>query len=209
MDAILEQPRASSQGMRTGPAASSEVEPEERNAMLRTTSLFAVSIALIALAVVIAPDPRERGSAAARPNAADTFVGRVQGTEAFIALTYDGERLQAYACNGSARRPATISAWFESPWDGDGSVTIVNGGARLRAEHVDGQITGQLDGHRFTAVRATGSAGLYERDGRRSVVLADGSVRGTIVSPRPIKCRPVQTTLVDGTTQIVTVCRPA
>ena len=176
--------------------------------MLRTTSLLVVSIALMVLAVLVAPDPHERGQAAARASGAETFVGRVQGTEAYIALTYDGERLEAYACDGSARRPATISAWFESPWDGEATVTVVNGDSRLRARHVDGQISGRLDGRRFTAVRATGTAGYYERDGRRSVVLADGSVRGTFVNPRPVKCRPVQTTLANGTTQVVTVCRP-
>jgi hypothetical protein len=147
------------------------------------------------------------------PRAADepaVSVGRVQGMEAYIAVTYDGKRLWAYACDGSARRPATKSAWFEAPWDGRAPITIVStGGAKLRVEHVhaDGRISGRLGGHRFTVSPATGPAGLVEREGAGWVVLGDGSIRGAMVDPRPRKCRPVQVTLADGTTQIVTVCK--
>jgi hypothetical protein len=177
--------------------------------------LLLVSIALMGLAVVLGLDsqPGRVGSAdeqsAAIARGTDTRVGRVQGTEAYIAVRYDGLRLQAYACDGSARRPATVSGWFEAEWDGREPATIVSDGLRLRVErlHADGRISGRLDGHRFTAEPATGPAGLFERDGRRSVVLADGSVRGAMIDPRPRRCRPVQVTLVDGTTQIVTVCK--
>jgi hypothetical protein len=164
--------------MRGDPAASSPVEvPEERNAM--RPRLIIISIALMGLAVLLGTDspPDERPAAIVR--AADTSVGRVQGTEAFIALRYDGRRLQAYAGDGSARRPATISGWFEAGWNGREPVTMTSDGLRLRVArlHADGRISGRLDGHRFTADPATGQAGLFGRDGRRSVVLADGSVR--------------------------------
>ena len=65
----------------------------------------------------------------------------------------------------------------------------------------------------FVLRRATGKAGLYDGadTGRRlratTVVLGNGRYRGAMVDPRPRKCRPVQVTLVDGTTQIVTVCK--
>jgi hypothetical protein len=166
--------------------------------------------------VVLALGSRERGSAAndersgTPVRATETRVGRVQGTEAYIALTHDGRRLRAYACDGSARRPATMSAWFEAPWDGRSPIAVVSAdGAKLRVErlHADGRISGRLEGHRFTAEPATGPAGRVERDGARWVVLADGSVRGAMIDPRPRKCRPVQVTLADGTTQIVTVCK--
>jgi hypothetical protein len=108
-----------------------------------------------------------------------TAVGKVQGTEAFIAVTYDGQRLRAYACDGSARRLPTISARFEAPWDGRGAVTDVAGGHTLR---LDGRMTGRLDGHRFRLRKATGPAGYYEETAgtttKRSVVLANGDVRG-------------------------------
>ena len=174
--------------------------------------LFIVSIALMGLAVLLAPDSHPgRGSAdeesAAIARAADSRVGRVQGTEAFIALRYDGLRLQAYACNGSARRPATISGWFEADWDGREPVTMVSEGLRLRVErlHPGGRISGRLDGHRFTADPATGPAGLFERNGRRSVVLADGSVRGAMIQTRK-PCRFVLVTGPNGGQQWVSVC---
>jgi hypothetical protein len=141
--------------------------------------------------------------AAAKP-AHTVAVGKVRGTEAFLAVTYDGHRVRAYACNGSARRPATMSTWFTAPWDGRSPITIVNGDHTLR---LDGPRSGLLDGHRFALRRATGPAGLYERKRDTWVVLTNGDIRGAMVDPRPRKCRPVQVTLVDGTTQIVTVCK--
>jgi hypothetical protein len=42
------------------------------------------------------------GSAAAKPSRT-VAVGNVQGTEAYAAVTYDGHRLRAYACDGSGR----------------------------------------------------------------------------------------------------------
>jgi hypothetical protein len=177
--------------------------------------LLIVSVALMGLAVLLAPDSRRGDAARAGEESAavaptsDTRVGRVQGTDAFIAVTHDGGQLRAYACDGSARRPATLARWFDARWDGREPVTVVSDGVELRVErlHADGRISGRLDGHRFTADQATGKAGLVDRDPGTWIRLADGSVRGVMIDPRPRKCRPVQVTLADGTTQIVTVCK--
>lgn len=139
-------------------------------------------------------------SAAAKPSRT-VAVGKVQGTEAYLAVTYDGHRLRAYACNGSARRLPTISAWFEAAWDGRSPITVVGDGVELR---MDSASHGTLDGRRFTLEPATGPAGLYERTSgtttTRSVVLANGEVRGAMVPTRPPrKCVPV-TTSSGGTT---------
>jgi hypothetical protein len=141
--------------------------------------------------------------AAAKPSST-VAVGKVQGSEAFLAVIYDGHHVRAYACDGSARRLPTISAWFTAAWDGRSPITIVSGKHTLR---LDGPRSGRLNGHRFTLRRATGPAGLYERSRETWVVLANGDIRGALIDPRPRKCRPVQVTLVDGTTQIVTVCK--
>jgi hypothetical protein len=96
-----------------------------------------------------------------------------------------------------------------APWDGRTPITIVGaGGAKLRVErvHADGRISGRLDGHRFTVEPATGTAGLVERDGARRVVLADGSIRGTMIPTRPPRCRVVLVTSSSGQQQWVTVC---
>jgi hypothetical protein len=140
----------------------------------RAASVRGMGTKLI-LAVLIAA--LAAGSAVAKPSRT-VAVGKVGGTEAFLAVTYDGHRLRAYACNGSARRLPTISAWFEAPWDGRRPVTVVSGGHTLR---IDGPLSGRLDGHRFTLEPASGPAGLYEQTSgtttERSVVLADGAIR--------------------------------
>ena len=130
------------------------------------------------------------GSAAAKPSRT-VAVGKVHGTEAYLAVTYDGHRLRAYACNGSARRLPTISSWFEARWDGRSAITLVKGVIDLRIErvHEDGRISGRLTGHRFELAPATGPAGLYEQTSGTttevSVVLPSGDIRGAFMPLRP------------------------
>jgi hypothetical protein len=144
------------------------------------------------------------GSAAAKPSRT-VAVGKVQGTEAYLAMTYDGHRLRAYACNGSARRLPTISAWFEAAWDGRSPVTVVSDGHRLE---LDGPTSGRLDGHRFELEAATAPAGLYEETSgtttERSIVLNNGEIRGTMAPLRPPK-RCVAVTTASG--EMIVVCR--
>jgi hypothetical protein len=152
------------------------------------------------LAVVIAA--LAAGSAAAKPSRT-VAVGKVRGTEVLLAVTYDGHRLRAYACNGSARRLPTISSWFEAAWDGRGPITVVSGGVELRMESAT---EGALDGHRFALEPATGPAGLYERTSgttvATSVVLPSGEIRGAMIPLRPPrKC--VAVTTSSGGTVIV------
>jgi hypothetical protein len=145
------------------------------------------------------------------------LVGSVDDTRAFAAVEVDGSRVRAYVCDGTPRRGATISQWFRGRWDRRAPITLRAGGRslRLRPPAADGRIRGRLihDGasHKFRLKPATGPAGLYKiRRGRTRatwVMLAGRRVRGAMADPRPRKCRPVQVTLVDGTTQIVTVCK--
>jgi hypothetical protein len=151
------------------------------------------------------------GTAAAKPSAT-TAVGKVQGTEAYLAVTYDGAKLRAYACDGSARRLPTISTWFEAEWDSRRAITVISGGHKLEIErvHADGRIEGELDGHPFVLERASGPAGLYERTSGTTtdtwVVLATGDIRGAMVSPRPPKrCVRVTVTGPNGP-ELVWVC---
>jgi len=146
-----------------------------------TKLILAVLITALALA----------GTATAKPSRT-VAVGKVQGTEAYLAVTYDGHRLRAYACNGSARRLPTISARFEAPWDGRSPITVKSGGHTL---DLDGTASGRLDGrHRFALAPATGPAGLYEQTSGTttevSVVLNNGEIRGTFIPTRP-RPRPI------------------
>jgi hypothetical protein len=120
-------------------------------------------------------------AAPAEARTTTTAVGKVNGTEAFLAVSYDGQRLRAYACDGSARRLPTISKRFKTRWDGRSPISA--GGLSIdRMLPRDGRIRGRLHGHRFTLEPATGPAGLYDRTRwnvrRTSVVLPDGSIRG-------------------------------
>jgi hypothetical protein len=89
------------------------------------------------------------------------FVGRVFGSNAFLALTTSDNKASAYACDGQ-----TIAEWFSGDVrQGAFSDTSI-GGAQLQAtitrEGVDGRLT--LPGGQplsFHLEPATGDAGLY------------------------------------------------
>ena len=173
-------------------------------------------VAALAAAAMLMPS-----GSAAQVHFQDSKVGKGKGTRAYIALAFDGRRVRVYVCNGTSTRAATISRWFRGRWDGESPLTLGRAGLKLEIEevHANGRVSGHLQWHGkehdFTVRPATGPAGLYERkkaEGpKRSrgtwVFLANRSFRGTMVDPRPRKCRPVQVTLADGTTQIVTVCK--
>jgi hypothetical protein len=147
------------------------------------------------------------------------LVGPVDDSRAFAAVALEGPRVRVYVCDGTSRRGASISQWFRGRWDRRAPITLRAGGRalRLRPPGADGRISGSLiqDGtsNTVTLEPATGPAGLYDvrRGATRAtwVMLADRRVRGAMADPRPRRCRPVQVTLADGTTQIVTVCKMA
>ena len=162
------------------------------------------------------PGCERRAHACSRPHL--TRPGRTRGGHARVRRGGDGPVPCArYVCDGTSRRAATISQWFRGSWDRRAPVTLRAGGRtlRLRPPGPDGRISGRLiqDGtsNTFTVTPATGPAGLYDirRGSLRAtwVMLPDRRVRGVMIDPRPRKCRPVQVTLADGTTQIVTVCK--
>jgi len=140
-------------------------------------------------------------------------VGRVEGTQAFIALSFQRGRLRAYVCDGTARRRHTLSQWLEGAWDGRSPRTLARAGVTLRIEAVEGggRVRGRLwafgGPHRFAVVPTTGPAGLYEGRGATWIVLAGRSVRGAMVDPRPKRCVPVVVTGSDGKQEWVVVCR--
>jgi hypothetical protein len=160
-----------------------------------TKLTLALLIATLALAA----------SANAKPSRT-VAVGKVPGTEAYLAVTYDGHHLRAYACNGSARRLPTISAWFEAPWDGHSAITVRSGRHTLK---LDGPTSGRLDGHRFLLDPASGPAGLYEQTSgstsETSIVLGNGEIRGAMADTRPRKCRAVLVSGPNGPTHVM-VC---
>jgi hypothetical protein len=189
--------------------------------LVRRALLVAALIAVPAFAVIHAAGSPARDSGKAAPlrmkAIPDSLVGRVAGTRAYIAASYDGERLRVYVCDGTRRRKATISQWFKGHWDGRTPLTLVRNGIELKLDPIgaDGRITGEMTAfsgpHGFAVEPVTGPAGLYDgtdvrgRDEVRStwIVLADGSVRGAMACPRPPRrrCRVVVVTMTNGETR--------
>lgn len=123
------------------------------------------------------------------PAPTGTFVGTVEGTDAFIALVpQENNTVIAYVCDGQ-----TISTWFRGDRTENGIDLAAANGAQLIANLEAETATGRFilpDGqeHTFTAQLATDPAGLYRAeeaiDGTEYVggwiILADGDQRGAI-----------------------------
>src|SRR5262245_15334863 len=72
--------------------------------------------------------------------AADTFVGRVVGSDAFIAISRDGRKIGGYLCDG-----ATVSRWLQYTWLEKGHAPLIAGttGEQLGSVQITG---GAADG---------------------------------------------------------------
>ena len=151
-------------------------------------------------------------------------VGRIEGTENFIAVVEEDGEVRAYLCNGTFANQETITAvWFRGRWDNDGPVTLTARGMTLTIERTDVGYSGELtarDGKHFefsASEPADESAGLYrvEEEVRDqlidlySIVLDSGEVRGAFHTVMT-RCRRVLKTIVlaDGTitTVVVEIC---
>ncbi len=126
------------------------------------------------------------GQAASAPG---TYVGKLEGTDAFVAVISNGKEVTGYVCDGGQ-----LSMWLGEP-------DLTNGQAELvsrRGEPLgvltiaDGTASGEVriadNRYRFRAQPATGAAGLYRvAEGTPGtpgfsetgwIVLGDGSERG-------------------------------
>jgi hypothetical protein len=133
----------------------------------------------------------------------DVRVGRVAGTQAFIAVSREGARVRVYVCDGTLRRDATVSVWFR----GRATARTLRSGAHRLV--LDGD-SGRFDGRRFTLRRAPAPAGLFQGTSEGTtatwIVLPDRAKRGTFIPTRPPKCRFVLVTGPNGQQQWVAVC---
>jgi hypothetical protein len=119
-----------------------------------------------------------------------TFVGAAKGTNAYIALVSDGERVAGYVSDGKK-----LSIWLEDKAISDGRVNLVSqqgdllGEVTLSDSVASGNILLGGASRGIDAVPASDDAGLYRAakgkpDEKGSVevgwvVLNDGSQRGT------------------------------
>lgn len=165
------------------------------------------------------------GSTATRPELSrgpfeqvpGALVGRIENTEAFVAVLREGDRVRAYVCDGT-REKLTLAKWFEGRWTGDGPVTLRSGSLALTLREDGGAVTGYLttaDGAElpFRAKAPSGHGGLYKLVNAakpKYTITLDGEDRGAVAWP-VTRCSLVRKTVVlaDGTTAtvVVEVCR--
>ena len=135
---------------------------------------------------------------------ASTFVGRVQGSDAYIAVLKDGRRIAGYVCdNGS------VSRWIGSSRLRDGIAPLRAGttGELLGRVRIDDQLaTGTIEvggrERRFRARRVREQdAGLHFAIGKQTnrllvggwILLPDGTQRGAVAGVDMQKLRPLAT----------------
>jgi hypothetical protein len=163
-----------------------------------------LSLLVVALTLVTATSAAAETRIPLKP-LPNVSVGRVDGTQAFIALSVEGGKLRVYVCDGTLRRDPTVSAWFRGRAD---ARELRAGGHTLTID--PGGKTGSFDGHAFTLRPATSPSGLFQgrRDGTEAtwIVLQGMQKRGTFIPTRPPKCRFVLVTGPNGTQQWVNVC---
>jgi hypothetical protein len=141
--------------------------------------------------------PATTNGGGAQPVSAGVFVGKVDGTDAEVALVTNGERLSgAYLCSPNG------AVWFRPATFAGGTADLVPrsgetlGEASFAGEGASGNVDLGGDSHSFSAELATGKAGLYrttsgepEGEGRVSetgwIVLPDGSKCGRTNSITP------------------------
>jgi hypothetical protein len=118
-----------------------------------------------------------RQSAPATP-----YVGKVEGTDAYIAVVERGGEITAYICDGAA-----TALWFTGTQDGTTITATHPKGATLAAEQAGSTLTGTvvLDGatHAFTAEEAEYPAGLWQGIDDASVPLDEAFRYGWVVLP--------------------------
>jgi len=124
---------------------------------------------------------------------ASTFVGRVQGSDAYIAVLKDGRKIGGYVCNNGS-----VSRWIEYSWLRDGIAPLRAGttGERLgRVRIGNRRATGTIEvggrKRRFRARRVRErDAGLHFAIGKQTnrllvggwILLPDGTQRGAVAS---------------------------
>lgn len=116
-----------------------------------------------------APQREQESGIRAASSHAGNFAGKVEGTEAFVAVVVDKEdRALAYVCDGREGETADVAEWFRGAVAGDGSLDLTGeGGAGLSAEVADGGVSGTVtlggEEHAFSAEPAEEPAGLYRK----------------------------------------------
>ena len=137
-----------------------------------------------------------------------TFVGHVEGSEAYIAVSKDGKKIGGYLCDDG-----TISRWIEYRWLEKGSAPLVAGttgevlgSVRIKGNKAIGTVLVGGQSLPFRAKKVRGrEAGLFFAIAKQEdrllvggwIVDADGTQRGAVsrlnmrtLTPLPVSAAP-------------------
>ncbi|MBI4788795.1 MAG: hypothetical protein HY782_17320 [Chloroflexi bacterium] len=156
---------------------------------LRQWGVLPIVALILAISACSSPQP-----AAAPPTGpiAGDWVGKVEGTDAFIGIASNGKEVMAYVCDGKA-----ITQWFHGTAGVDkvdlvaGTFNLSAGPAILQGQLARDAATGAVtlangQSFKYQASRAAGDAGLYRLEETVNnqkrlggwVILNDGQLRG-------------------------------
>ena len=167
------------------------------NIVVRRAASALLAVAGVVLAACGSSDSNETTTRSTSERVR-SYVGTVEGTEAFVSVVFDGARALAYVCDGVPGDPTgtapTIQAWFNGSSDG-ATVDVQEAAGRLQLQLTDSNMAGTLTlaGGRSVSVSgrsvATDSdAGLYRAEASGAggtavggwVLAADGQQRGGV-----------------------------
>ena len=118
------------------------------------------------------------------------LVAKVDGTDIFLGIVANDEKITAYACDGKDGREEPLGVWFPDGENKNGSFSVREYNLKLEGEFDDdGNASGVFttkDGteHNFAASAALGDEGTYfsERDRLDGWVVIGDDVRGAVLN---------------------------
>jgi hypothetical protein len=151
--------------------------------MNRKLAFLLISFALLMAACA----PASESTPQAGTQELQQFVGTVEGSNAYIGIATQENRILAYVCDGTVEQAPTIYSWFRGELSGNSFDLTSEEGFHLTGQLASNTANGTVrfaDGseHAFTAELATPPAGLFrlEENGVVSgwIVRKDGTFTG-------------------------------
>jgi hypothetical protein len=149
--------------------------------MNRKVALLLISFAALLAACAPATQPQ------AEPQKLQQFVGTLEGSNAFIGIATQDNRILAYVCDGTLEQAPTIYAWFRGDLSGNAFDLTSENGLHLTGQLESNQVNGTVqfvDGSErpFAADLAEPPAGLFRLEESQIIsgwiVLANSEFRG-------------------------------
>ena len=167
------------------------------NIVVRRAAAAFLAVAGIVLAACGSSESNEP-TAPSTSEKVRSYVGTVEGTDAFVSVVFDGARALAYVCDGVPADPTgtapTVQAWFNGSSDG-ATVDLQAPAGRLQLQLTEADLTGTLtlpDGRRAAvsgrSIAADDDAGLYRAEASGAggtavggwILATDGQQRGGV-----------------------------